>query len=278
MAKALRKPISIKDVIEVYHLYNKAWHQHVKFDEENGHRLSDYELWREGKPSIQLSGTIGDGYAELKFVFRNFGSENTTENKAQDYVINFIKQHNLPYTFFEVSPSRSILGLVTYEPGEKVPKYVRVNVRFEDDDAYRKRTGLKEATYHNPYSVDNVALMYHDKLLPYILMEPDTGAVNTKLELEGIPVRINPVRKRELQDPYSKEKTPYVMVSFVFFAYNLDPKKAQNLVVDFMTSLKLPVTITDWELGEAQYDQNRAHAYKPVIVFAIYNPHNRYKP
>lgn len=139
MAKTIRNPINIKDVVNVHKLYNMAWRKHVKFpttgeDWEHENRLSDYDLWNQDEPALTQKGTIGDGFTELLFTFLN-----TSENSAQDYVINFIKQNHLPYTYFEVKPSRDLRGLMVYGPDEEIPKYTRVIIRFEEDEVFNKR-------------------------------------------------------------------------------------------------------------------------------------------
>ena len=141
MAKVLRRnPVDIRDVLKVHRMYNEAWREYVKFPTtgaawEHENRLSDHDLWDSGKPALQHRGTMGDGYTELIFTFQN-----TNEKDSENWARSFISQYSLPYTFFDVRPSRDLRGLITFEPGESVPKYTRVIIRFEEDEVTNSRT------------------------------------------------------------------------------------------------------------------------------------------
>ena len=140
MARAIGRRADIRDVLAVHKLYNMAWRQYVKFpttgaDWEHENRLSDSELWKQGKPALQHSGTMGDGFSELKFTFQD-----ADERQAESWVRSFLDMHRLPYTYFKVSPARDLRGSLVFEPGEHVPKYVVVRVRFEEDEVNNNRT------------------------------------------------------------------------------------------------------------------------------------------
>ncbi|MHA2402467.1 MAG: hypothetical protein ACXADH_05690 [Candidatus Kariarchaeaceae archaeon] len=136
MAKYQQKRIDLRDVVAVSRIYNELWRQYTHFPESG--RKSDYELWSLNRPSMRQTATVGDGFAKIEFTFRN-----TSEADAQKWVEEYVDHHKVPYTFFRVRPSRDLKGYITYEPGEEIPKYVRVEIRFEDDEVAeeRKRKG-----------------------------------------------------------------------------------------------------------------------------------------
>ncbi len=120
------KNVSFKDVIKVFAIYNELWKNYSGFPGPD--RPSDSDFWDMRKPAMQSGGTIGEGAATLTFTFRN-----STEEAATKWVKEFIGAYKLPYTSVETRPSRDLRGLITYEPGEEVPTYVRVIIEFKEN-------------------------------------------------------------------------------------------------------------------------------------------------
>lgn len=77
---------------------------------------------------MNTSGTVGEGAAVITFKFRN-----TTEQEATKWVKEFIGAYKLPYTSVKTNPSRNLRGLINYEPGEEVPTYINVILRFDQN-------------------------------------------------------------------------------------------------------------------------------------------------
>lgn len=278
MAKRLGHSIDIRDVHKVARRYNEVWRQYVKFpttdsEWEGEPRLGDHDLWDQGLPALQTGGTVGDGFGELVFTFQN-----STEQEADSWVRGFLQDNKLPFTFYKVKPSRNLKGLINYAPGETVPTYIRVIVRFEVDEVFNKRTRqLREARYHDPLSVANVTKMYERKLAPYVSSElhRQNDEPSTKLELGGHPVRLANVQKSLPDELESESALEYCLASFLFYSNTVELSEAQELVKEFMKSLKLPMTYTTWEHEAMRYDEDRIKIYEPIRVFAIYNPRAR---
>lgn len=126
MARYEYKNVSFKDVVKVFKIYNELWKKYSGFP--GADRPSNYETWDMGKPVMRTGGTIGEGAATLTFTFRN-----STEHEATSWVKEFIGAYKLPHTSVETRPSRNLRGLINYEPGEEVPTYIKVEIRFEQN-------------------------------------------------------------------------------------------------------------------------------------------------
>jgi len=125
----------IRDVHQVARRYNQLWREYSNFPQEG--RPSDYDLWRHGKPAISTEGTISDGEARLIFVFRDY-----TQADAEQWVRRYIRDNKVPYTSFNMTHGDVPLNDF-YAPGEEMPTYTRVVLKFEMHPDYRDPISLR---------------------------------------------------------------------------------------------------------------------------------------
>jgi len=116
------------DVFAVYRQYSFRWREYTGFGSEKGPRKSDYDLWDDGKPALQLDSNVADGFTSLTFTFRD-----TSRRDAEEWVRDYVNAYSLPYTSFEVGPVQSLKKLIKNSKHD----YVLVKIMYVEHESQK---------------------------------------------------------------------------------------------------------------------------------------------